>query len=176
MFLHLLSENNIYGERRGYEYYLNVVGVVKDFHFTSFRNEIKPFAFVDNPNDGDNSHYKTFNTDNMKVHWRNCKINGKFSPERPFEYYFLDETFARLYQRKIVFKMFLSYLSSLLLSLPVLGLFGLPLLRPNNALKKSASEKCWVHQLTILLRLLIKRFFKTGFHCIIIASLLHGCA
>src|SRR4029079_7567988 len=30
-------------------YYLTVVGVAKNFHFTSFRNQIKPFAFVNNP-------------------------------------------------------------------------------------------------------------------------------
>ena len=30
-------------------YYVTVVGVMKDFHFTSMRNKIKPFAFVNSP-------------------------------------------------------------------------------------------------------------------------------
>ena len=39
-------------------YYVTVVGVLKDFHFTSLRNHIKPFAFINIPQRVQCSHYE----------------------------------------------------------------------------------------------------------------------
>ena len=45
-------------------YYLSVVGVTKDFHFTSLRNEIKPFGFICVPRFQQNFTIK-LSTDNL---------------------------------------------------------------------------------------------------------------
>ena len=41
-------------------YYVTVIGVTKDFHFTSLRNEIKPFGFICEPR----------NTFNLQLNYR----------------------------------------------------------------------------------------------------------
>src|SRR6185369_13528798 len=65
-------------------YYVKIIGVTKDFHFASFRNQVKPFAFVNDPRRVANFTIK-LSADNMKGSlaqvenaWR------KFSTERPF--------------------------------------------------------------------------------------------
>src|ERR1700730_12537871 len=78
--------------------YVKIIGVVKDFHFTSFRTQIKPFAFVNIPYRMGNFTIK-LSTDNIKGTLAQLENTWKkFSAERPFEYFFLDETYAKLYQ------------------------------------------------------------------------------
>ena len=79
-------------------YYVTIVGVAKDFHFTSLRNEIKPFAFVNNSNRAANFTIK-LSIDNVQSSLAQIENTWKkFLAERDFEYYFLDETYAKLYQ------------------------------------------------------------------------------
>ena len=67
-------------------YFLNIVGIAKDFHFTSLRNEIKPFAFMVNP--------RAQGTFIVKLSGQNisgaiAQIESKwkqFQTERAFEY------------------------------------------------------------------------------------------
>ncbi len=44
----VVGKQILWGTDADTNYYVNIVGVVKDFHFTSLRNEIKPFAFFVN--------------------------------------------------------------------------------------------------------------------------------
>ena len=90
-------------------YYVKVIGVVKDFHFTSFRTQVKPFAFVNIPIRMGNFTIK-LSTDNIKGTLAQLENTWKkFSAERPFEYIFLDETYAKLYQSESRFqKVFIS--------------------------------------------------------------------
>lgn len=105
--------------------YLRVVGVVKDFHFTSFHNKIKPFAFLDHPRRWGNFTIK-LSTDNVKVTLAELQNTwNKFSPERPFEYFFLDDTYAKLYQSEIHFQQIFTSLVALGILIACLGLFGL---------------------------------------------------
>src|SRR6185295_18295946 len=65
-------------------YYLKIIGVAKDFHFTSLRNQIKPFAFMVSP--------RALGTFVVKLSGSDIKgtlaqIENKwkgFSSERPF--------------------------------------------------------------------------------------------
>lgn len=101
-----------------------VIGVVKDVHFESMHNAIKPMIFL------------------VKPYWYfyiNVRINGKdikgalthlestwkeMFPEFPFEYAFLDEEFSRLYQKEERLASGLIVMSCLALITTCLGLFG----------------------------------------------------
>jgi len=65
-------------------YYVTIVGVAKDFHFTSLRNEIKPFAFVNNSKRAANFTIK-LSTDNVQSSLAQIENTWKkFLAERAF--------------------------------------------------------------------------------------------
>jgi len=106
-------------------YYRKVVGVVKDFHFASFKSEIKPFAFMLNNNRQDNF---TIKVDAAGLNNTIAAIQKKwtsYAGERPFRYSFLDETFANLYKSDQRFNQVILYLTILAITIGCLGLFGL---------------------------------------------------
>jgi len=92
----VVGKNVYWGEN-----YLLVIGVVKDFHFTSFHDEIKPFAFLDISQRMSNYTIK-LSTSNIKSTLSQLENTwNKFSPQRPFEYIFLDDTYAKLFLSEI---------------------------------------------------------------------------
>lgn len=113
------------GQDRDTMYYRRIVGVVKDFHFASFKSEIKPFAFMLNNNWQDNFTVKvsaaglTNTIADIQKKW------AAYSPDRPFRYSFLDETFADLYQSEQRFNQVILYLTILAITIGCMGLFGL---------------------------------------------------
>ena len=75
-----------------------IIGVVKDFHFESMRNKIKPAIFYDQPKTYGHIYIRTTGKDlpntiaAAKAEWN--KYNAAF----PFNYGFLDDKFKRLYE------------------------------------------------------------------------------
>ncbi len=150
--------------------YLRVVGVVKNFHFTSFHNKIKPFAFVDNPRRMGNFTIK-LSTDNMKVILAELQNAwNKFSPERPFKYFFLDETYAKLYQSEIHFQQIFTSLVILGILIACLGLFGLATFAAQQRVKEIGIRKVLGASVNEIVRLLSKDFLKLVFIALIIAT------
>lgn len=151
------------------ENYLKVVGVVKDFHFTSFHNKIKPFAFVENPRRMSNFTIK-LSTDNMKVTLAKLENSwNQFSPERPFEYIFLDDTYARLYQSEIHFQQIFTSLVILGILIACLGLFGLTTFAAQQRTKEIGIRKVLGASVNEIVSLLSKDFLKLVFIALIIA-------
>jgi putative ABC transport system permease protein len=105
--------------------YSEVVGVAKDFHFASLKSEIKPYAFQLNEDFASNFVVKleTARVDetlaNIRQTWE------KFSPGRPFEYYFLDEQFRTLYNAEENFKMIFAVFTAMAIYIACSGLFAI---------------------------------------------------
>jgi putative ABC transport system permease protein len=141
-------------------YYLNIVGITKNFHFTSMRNEIKPFAFMVNPN--------AQGTFLVKLSGKNisptlAQIENKwktFSGERPFEYSFLDETFARLYQSESRFQKVFISLVLLGILIACLGLLGLATFAAQQRVKEIGIRKVLGASIASIVALLSKDFLK----------------
>jgi putative ABC transport system permease protein len=122
-------------------YYLTVVGVAKDFHFASLRNEIKPFAFVNNPRRCDNFTIK-LSANNIKSSLTQLESRwDKFSPEKPFQYAFLDETFSKLYQSEGRFQKVFISLVALGILIACLGLLGLASFAAQQRIKEIGIRK-----------------------------------
>jgi len=150
--------------------YLTVVGVVKDFHFTSFHNKIKPFAFIDDPRRMSNFTIK-LSTANMKATLAELESTwNKFSPERPFEYFFLDDTYAKLYQSEIHFKQIFTSLVILAIVIACLGLFGLATFVAEQRTKEIGIRKVLGSSVFNIARLLALDFIKLVGISIIIAT------
>jgi putative ABC transport system permease protein len=110
--------------------HLQIIGVVKDFHFTPVYQEIGPAIIYFDPT------YKTFQTYRylfIRLNPGNIpesiahieKTVKKFNPGFPFEYRFLDEDYDRLYrgvEREMAIVRTFAFLAVLI---SCLGLFGL---------------------------------------------------
>lgn len=104
---------------------IEIIGVVKDFHLQSLHDEISPLVF------GWNEPW-LWNT-SVRISPRNIqdtinymkKVWMEFSPEFPFEYSFLDETFNAQYKTEEKLGRIFKYFAIFGIIIASLGLFGL---------------------------------------------------
>jgi putative ABC transport system permease protein len=149
-------------------YYVTIVGVAKDFHFTSLRNEIKPFAFVNNPRRADNFTIK-LSTDKVQTSLAKIETEWKkFLPDRSFEYTFLDETYTKLYQSEERFQKVFITLVILGIIIACLGLLGLATFAAQQRVKEIGVRKVLGASVFNVVTLLSKDFLML----VIIALLL----
>jgi putative ABC transport system permease protein len=102
-----------------------VVGVVRDFNFTSMHEPIGPLILF--PDTGYvryllvrvSGNQLPAQLDRMQTTWRSI------IPDRPFSYHFLDEDYDRLYQAEQRTGQLFTLFSTLAIFLALLGLFGL---------------------------------------------------
>ena len=115
----MLDTENL-ADRRG-----TVVGVVKDFHFESLREQITPLVMYIRP----------------ELYWRaSLKIAAgalaetlpfleaqwqQYTPDAPFSYTFIDQRFAQLYEAEERFGQVAGIFALLAILIACLGLFGL---------------------------------------------------
>ena len=140
--------------------YLKVIGVVKDFHFTSFRTRIKPFAFVNIPARMGNFTIK-LSTDNIKRTLAQLENTWKkFSSEKPFEYIFLHETYAKLYQSENRFQKVFTGLVIIGIIITCLGLLGLSTFAAQQRIKEIGIRKVLGASVSQIISLLSKDFLR----------------
>ena len=104
-----------------------VAGVVRDFNFSSFQQQIGPLAFI--PTKLTRSYrYLTLKINSpdmskaineVKEKWR------EFSPGTPFEYTFMDDRFRSLYESEIKLKKAAQLATVLNLFIVFMGIFGI---------------------------------------------------
>jgi len=156
----VVGKQVLWGDDGDTMYYVTVVGVAKDFHFTSLRNQIKPFAFVNIPGRVANFTIK-LSTDNIKQSLAQLENTWKkFSADRPFEYNFLDETYAGLYQSESRFQKVFISLVVLGIIIACLGLFGLATFAAQQRVKEIGIRKVLGASVSNLIGLLSKDFLK----------------
>ncbi|HEV8284624.1 MAG TPA: ABC transporter permease [Chitinophagaceae bacterium] len=141
-------------------WYLQVIGVLKDFHFTSMKNEIKPFAFIYQPNRIGNFTVKLGGA-NMQNNIAKIKaIWDKNVTSRPFQYSFLDETYAKLYQSEMNFKKIFFYITFIAIFIACLGLFGLSSFITEQRTKEIGIRKVLGASVSGIVGMLSKDFVK----------------
>jgi putative ABC transport system permease protein len=151
-------------------YYLKLIGVAKDFHFASFKSEIKPFAFVENPGRTVNLTIK-LSTQNINNTIQQIESAWKtFAPDRPIQYDFLDETFAQLYKAEANFQKIFIALVALSIVIACLGLFGLAAFTAEQRTKEIGIRKVLGASVQGITVMLTKDFLKLIIVSILIAS------
>jgi len=151
-------------------YYCKIIGVAKDFHFASFRSEIKPFAFVVIPRRTDYLTVK-LSTQNLPATIQQIESTWKtFVPDRPIQYSFLDETFAQLYKAETNFQKVFVALVILSIVIACLGLFGLAAFTAEQRTKEIGIRKVLGATVTGIASMLTKDFLKLVVISILIAS------
>jgi putative ABC transport system permease protein len=102
-----------------------IVGVMKDFHFQSLQEKIKPLSMRIEPGACDlvsitvNGHNIPTTIAAIEKTWK------RILPDKPFSYYFLDERFDRQYRSEDRFGKLFLYFAVLAIFISCLGLMGL---------------------------------------------------
>lgn len=151
-------------------YYARVIGVVNDFHFASFKNEIKPFAFVVSPQRTGNLTVKLSTQDISSTLQKIAASWKQFAPDRPFQYTFLDDTFAKLYQAETNFQKVFIALVAISIIIACLGLFGLAAFMAEQRIKEIGIRKVLGASVAGITTMLSKDFLKLVLISIIIAT------
>jgi putative ABC transport system permease protein len=156
----------VFGNQR---YYLNVVGVIKDFHFASLHNKIRPLSLFLRLHYPRRISIKIKPTDIQNTIAYIKGTWNKFNPEYPFEYYFLDENFAHTYQSEENLQTLFTYFSLLSIIISCLGLFGLAAFAAEQRTKEIGVRKVLGASISNIVLLLSKEFTKWVFVANIIA-------
>jgi putative ABC transport system permease protein len=151
-------------------YYLKIVGVTEDFHFASFKSAIKPFAFLINIDWQDNF---TVKVAPAGLDHTIAQIGGvwkRYSPDRPFHYSFLDETFSKHYQSDQRFNQVVLYLTILAIGIGCMGLFGLTAFMVERRTKEIGVRKVVGATATSIVVLLSRDFIRLVLLAVLIAT------
>ncbi len=117
-----------------------IIGVMKDFHYTSFHQKVEPAAlFWVDWNSEINIHMTNKNVSKTIQYVKNTW--DELSPETPFEFEFLDKTYDQLYKSDQRFQSIINGFSILAIILACMGLFGLISQNTNRRTKEIGVRK-----------------------------------
>jgi len=151
------------GERKGY-----VKGVVKDFHFKSLHEPIKPLVLF--PSDRASHLLVKVNGDRFQETIAGLQVKWKtLVPYLPFEYQFLDEEYERMYSSERRLGTVMNLFSMIAIVLACLGLLGLSAFAAKQRIKEIGVRKVLGASLTDLVVLLSGSFVKLALVAIVIA-------
>jgi putative ABC transport system permease protein len=137
-----------------------VIGVVKDFHFKSFYQQIEPVMIYISPG------YFEFISVRvaadkipetiafLKTEWK------ELAPNRPLDYFFLDDDFDKIYRQEERAGKIFGYFSVLAIFVACLGLFGLAAFTAEQRTKEIGIRKVLGATTSNIVTLLNKEFIK----------------
>jgi putative ABC transport system permease protein len=137
-----------------------VIGVVKDFHFLSLEENIKPMFFSMDRNDGSLHHILVRVTpDNIPATIEQLqKVFRRISPDKPFEYTFLDDNVARQYASFDRWMNIMAFSTTFAIIISCLGLFGLAGINAVNRTKEIGIRKVMGAEVMSIFMMLNKQF------------------
>ncbi len=119
-----------------------LIGIVKDFHFESLHQSIIPIVFFPVKGNRYNDLTVKISGDNFQEGIAHVeKIWKEFLPGRPFEYQFLSDRYASLYQDEQKQSQLFSIFSGLAIFIACLGLFGLATFNTMQRIKEIGIRK-----------------------------------
>ncbi|MGZ3871763.1 MAG: ABC transporter permease [Mucilaginibacter sp.] len=152
-----LGKDMQYGDTKG-----KVIGVVKDFHFESLHQKIVPLVMTLPAN---NERYRRIS---IKIEGNHTKETiaiveqawHKYLPETPFDFTFLDERFAQLYNSEQQQGSLFTIFSCIAIFIACLGLFGLSAFTITQRVKEIGVRKVLGASVSQIVTELSKDFLK----------------
>jgi putative ABC transport system permease protein len=139
-----------------------IAGVMKDFHFNSLHEEMKPLVLVYNPKSSalcdvmvncNTPDYKAL-LSKMEALWR------KDAPGLPFEYVFLDEEVQKQYEMEITLSRIINCFTGVTILISCLGLLGLMSFSAEQRRKELGIRKILGADVSVIVSLLSKDLIK----------------
>lgn len=140
---------------------LKIIGVVKDIHFSSMHQKVEPAGFIIAPPDYSWCKRIIIRTDSSDIvgligyledTWK------KIAPDRPFQYWFVDEAFNKLYQSEQQINKLLKFFSGVALFISCIGIFGLATFATLRRSREIGIRKVLGATITQILWLLSREF------------------
>lgn len=138
---------------------LHIVGIVKDFNFSSMRQQVTPLSLMLGQNPG-NIALRIRSTD---IHHLVAQIEQKYKamvPGEPFNYSFMNEDFNNLYRTEQRMGVIAISFSSLAILIACLGLFGLAAYAAEQRTKEIGIRKVLGATVSNITAMLSKDFLK----------------
>jgi putative ABC transport system permease protein len=135
-----------------------IVGVVKDFHYTSLHRNIEPLVLALAPSAPTyllvrvKPAHLSRTIHSIEAIWKN------FDPKHPMDYYFLDENFAKQYRSEEKMLTVFGYFAGLTILIACLGLFGLTSFTAEQRTKEIGIRKVMGSSMSDIVILLSKDF------------------
>ena len=146
----------------------HIIGVVKDFNFSSLKDNITPLAFLlttpamkKYEGDGPDNLSIKVNTDHLPALLSRIENKWKsFSPRQQFTYYFMDDEFDALYKSERRMGKISFIFTSLAVIIACLGLFGLATYAAEKRSKEISIRKILGASVSTIVVLLTKDFIR----------------
>lgn len=146
-----------------------IIGVVKDFHFTSLHDKIKPAVFYYRPKGYGKMFVKTTGVQSTaaiaatEAEWK--KYNAGYA----FDYRFLDDTYDMLYKSEARTGILFNIFAAFAVFISCLGLFGLTTYTAQVRTKEIGIRKTLGASTALIVRLLTFDFIRLVLLAIVIA-------
>jgi putative ABC transport system permease protein len=147
-----------------------VIGVVKDFNYTSLHRNIEPLTLPFTPYSERYLSIKVKSENVAETIDAVAKIWKSVAPHRPFLYSFLDDNFNRQYQADFMFRKLFTTFSCLAIFIACLGLLGLATYTAQQRTKEIGIRKVLGADVGNIVSLLSKDFIVLVFIAILIAT------
>jgi len=145
-----------------------IVAVVKDFHFESLYEPIKPCFFM-MYQDGENIMVKITAGREKETIAGLEKLYQQYNPSLPFDYKFLDDNYQALYAAEQRVTTLSKYFAGIAILISCLGIFGLAAFTAERRLKEIGIRKILGSSVFGIVRLLSSDFTKMVVTAIVIA-------
>ncbi|MCW3116349.1 MAG: FtsX-like permease family protein, partial [Chitinophagaceae bacterium] len=148
-----------------------IVGVLKDFHFSSLHDPIKPLILHNGETDPWGNILVRTEAGKTKLALENLeKLYKELNPKFPFTYSFADEEYQKLYKSEVVVSRLSDYFAFLGIFISCLGLLGLAIFTAEQRTKEIGIRKVLGASISSLFTLLSKEFILLVAIALVIAS------
>ena len=151
------------------EYDLEIIGIVKDFHFQSLHNEVNPLFFWLNPDDTWNTVIRIEGGKEKETIALLNTFYTDFNPGFTFDFYFLDAEYAKQYAAEQRVATLSRYFAGVAILISCLGLFGLAAFTTDRRIKEIGIRKILGSSNFQIIRLLTSDFTRMVLVAILIA-------
>ena len=148
-----------------------LIGIVKDFHLQSLHDKIQPLLLTVSP--------RSYFIDNVLIQVSKSDVPSaiasveanfnEFAPDRPCEYFFLNDAFDRLYQREYLLSTLFQYFSIIAIIIACLGLLGITAFTATQRLNEIGIRKVLGSSVAGIVNLLTSGFLKLVLMAVVIA-------
>lgn len=148
---------------------LNIVGVVKDFHFNKLHSKIMPAIYLQRS-------VHVYNRMLVRVSPNSLQETVTFlgntwkeiQPDKPFTYFFQDDLLERLYDTEKRWSAIVRYSSIFSIIIACMGIFGLTAITTQKRIKEIGIRKLLGAKVTQIINIILKEFI----FLVIIANLI----
>jgi putative ABC transport system permease protein len=163
--------NNLENKRFNNYGGFDIIGVVKDFHYSSMREAIGPLCIMVTSNFGPNAI-------NLKIEGNNIEQGMNFIretwrdllPDYPLKYQFYDQWFDSMYHSEERFAKTIGFFAILAIIISCIGILGLAIFSSERRIKEIGIRKVNGAKVSEILTLLNKDFIKWVIMAFIIAT------